>query len=190
MKTRIPGIEEFQGDDQEVRDKDKDAKERGRLYADEKRGARVSDVKERDKVLLKQEKKDKLTPTFRQEPFHVLEKAGKSVVVESSEGVKYKRNSTHVKKFVESDGLPEEDFLPYAGAKYSKEIVEPVVTPAEIIPEPDPNPVQRPVRTKALPVRFEDFVMYYINDKDTFFFNLEGFINDFYHSVCMQRTLT
>ena len=96
LRTRIPGIEEFQVDDQEVRDRDKEEKERGRLYADEKRGARVSDVKEGDKVLLKQEKKDKLTPTFRPEPFHVLEKAGNSVVVESPEGVQYKRNSTHV----------------------------------------------------------------------------------------------
>ena len=31
-------------DDLEVRDRDKEAKERGKLYADEKRGARESDV--------------------------------------------------------------------------------------------------------------------------------------------------
>ena len=65
-----------------------------------------------------------------------------------------------MKKLVERDGLPEEDFLPHAGDKYSKAIVEPVVTPAESIPEPDPNPVQWPVKTKAPPVWFKDFVMY------------------------------
>ena len=78
MRTRIPGFEEFQVDDQEVRDRDKEATERGSLHADEKGGARVSDVKEGDKVLLKQEKKDKLTPTFRPAHFYVPQKGSNS----------------------------------------------------------------------------------------------------------------
>ena len=98
-------------DDQEVRDRDKEAKERGKLYADEKRGACESDVKEGDRVLQKQEQTKKLTPTFRPEPFRVLEKTRNSVVVQSHEGVQYKRTSTHVKKFVERDGLPLFHFL-------------------------------------------------------------------------------
>ena len=101
LRTRIPGIEEFPVDDQEVRDRDSEAKEKGKLYADEKRCARESDVKEGDKVLLRQDRKNKLTPTFRPEPYHVLDKTGNSVVVESPDGVQYKRNSTHVKKFLE-----------------------------------------------------------------------------------------
>ena len=88
MRTRIPGIKEFQVlDDQEVRDRDSKAKERGKLYADEKRGARNSEVKEGDRVLLKQEKANELTPTFRSEPFRVLDKTGNCVVVESPDGV-------------------------------------------------------------------------------------------------------
>ena len=35
--TRIPGIEEFPVDDQDVRDRDSEAKEKGKLYADDKR---------------------------------------------------------------------------------------------------------------------------------------------------------
>ena len=111
-------------DDQKVRDRDKEAKERGKLYADEKRGARESDEKEGDRVLLKQEQTNKLTPTFRPTPFRVLEKTGNSVVFDSTEGVQYKRNSTHVKKFVERDGPPEEAPSPHADDKYSKETVE------------------------------------------------------------------
>ena len=91
-------------DDQRVRDIDKEAKERGKLYADEKSGARESDEKEGDRILLKQEQTNKLTPTLRPAPFRVLEKTGNSVVADSPEGVQYKRNSTHVKKFVERDG--------------------------------------------------------------------------------------
>ena len=47
LRTRIRGIEEFQVlDDQDVRARDSEAKERGKPYADEKRGARESEVKE------------------------------------------------------------------------------------------------------------------------------------------------
>ena len=65
LRTCIPGIEEFPVDDQEVRDRDSEAKEKRKLYADEKRCARESDVKESDSVLLRQDRKNKLTPTFR-----------------------------------------------------------------------------------------------------------------------------
>ena len=70
LRTRIPGTEEFPVEDQEVRDRDNEAKEKGKLYADEKRCARESDVKEGDTVLLRQERKNKLTPTFR--PDHTV----------------------------------------------------------------------------------------------------------------------
>ena len=93
LRTRIPGIEEFQADDREVRDRGKAAKRRGKQYAHEKRGARESDVKEGDRVLPKQEQTNKLTPTFRPEPFFVLEKTGNGVVVESPEGPKLHQSS-------------------------------------------------------------------------------------------------
>ena len=101
-----------------------------------------------------------MTPTFRPAPFRVLEKTGNSVVVDSPKGVQKKRNSTHVKKFVERDGLPEEDSPPHADDKYLKETVEPVVAPAESISEPGPSLVQHPIRAKASAIRFKDFVMY------------------------------
>ena len=107
LRTRIPTIDEFSAEDQEVRDRDSEAKEKGKLYADEKRQARESDVKEGDTVLLKQQQQNKLTLTFSPEPFRVLEKTGNSVVVESSEGIQYKRNSTHVKRFLERHSSPE-----------------------------------------------------------------------------------
>ena len=64
LGTRIPGIEEFPVDDQEVRDRDSEAKEKGKLYADEKRCARESDVKEGDSVLLRQDPKKQVDANF------------------------------------------------------------------------------------------------------------------------------
>ena len=101
-----------------------------------------------------------MTPTFRPAPFRVLEKTGNSVVVDSPEGVQYKRNSTHVKKFVERNGPPEGDPSPHAHDKYLKETVEPAVAPAESISEPGPSSVQHLVRAKAPAIPFKDFVMY------------------------------
>ena len=56
LRTRIPGVEEFSVDDQEVRDRDSEAKKKGKLYANERRCARETDVKEGDTVLTGLEK--------------------------------------------------------------------------------------------------------------------------------------
>ena len=69
LRARIPGIKEFTADGEEVHNRDNEAKEKGMLYAEEKRHARESDVKEGDMVLLSQECKNKLTPTFSPEPY-------------------------------------------------------------------------------------------------------------------------
>ena len=61
-------------DDQEVRYRNSEAKEKRKLYAGEKREAPESEVKEGDRVLLKHEKTNTLKTTFRPEPFPALEK--------------------------------------------------------------------------------------------------------------------
>lgn len=106
LRTRIHGMEDFLVD-REMHDRDIEAKERGKRYADQKRGARESDMKAGDTVLRKQDRTNKLIPTFKPETFRVLNKAGNSVAVESPDGVQYKRNSTHVKTFLERDSSPE-----------------------------------------------------------------------------------
>lgn len=62
---------------------------------------------------LKQERTDKLTPTFRPGHFYVLYKTGNSVLdlVESLKDVQYKKNSSHVKNFMERNGLAEDQEL-------------------------------------------------------------------------------
>lgn len=176
LRTRIPGIEEFSVDDQEVRDRDSEAKEKGKLYADEKRCARESDVKEGDMVLLRQEQRNKLTPTFRPEPYRVLDKLGNRVVVESPDGVQYKRNSTHVKKFLGRSNAPECEMSlsPPILNSSTKHQTQPSVnesdehsgethtqTVVRSAAEPDSikDTTSRPIRSRTLPTRFKDFVM-------------------------------
>ena len=100
LRTRLPAIEEFQ-ENLEVTDRDKERKGKGKIYTDDKRNACENDIKAGDKVLLKRKRKDKLTPTFHAEPFRVVSKTGNSVVVEQHDGVQYKRNVTHMRKYHE-----------------------------------------------------------------------------------------
>lgn len=69
-------------------------------YSDMKRGGNESDISPGDKVLVWQlQNRDKITPTFRSEPLIVKAKCGNSFTLDA-DGVEYKQNITHVKKFL------------------------------------------------------------------------------------------
>ncbi|ESO91493.1 hypothetical protein LOTGIDRAFT_153937 [Lottia gigantea] len=91
----------FQHDELAIRDVDSERKGKGKLYTDEKRKVCESDLKTGDLVLLKQKPENKLMPNFETNPYRVISKYGSAVTVENNNGVRYKRNSTHVKKFIE-----------------------------------------------------------------------------------------
>ena len=133
-------------------------------------------MKEGDTVLLRQDRKNKLTPTFRPEPYRVLDKSRNSVVVESPDGVQYKRNSTHVKKFLERSNAPECEMSlsPPISSSSTEHQTQPSVnesdehsgethtqTVVESSAEPDSikDTASRPIRSRTLPARFKDFVM-------------------------------
>ena len=77
-------------------------KKRERWHADCQRNARESEIQEGDKVLLRQEKENKLSTPYKQSPFTVIQKNGNSVLVEA-DGVECRRNVTCVKKYFERD---------------------------------------------------------------------------------------
>ena len=72
------------------------------MYADCQRNARESEIREGDKVLLRQEKENKLSTPYKQSPFTVIQKNGNSVLVEA-DGVECRRNVTYVNKYFERD---------------------------------------------------------------------------------------
>ena len=103
IRTKLPQLQEFTCDD-EVRDRDSERKEKGKMYADCKRNACENDIQKGDKVLLRQERDNKLSTPFKQVPFTVVQKNGNSVLVEA-DGVQYRRNITHVKRYLEREDL-------------------------------------------------------------------------------------
>ena len=77
-------------------------RKRERWHADCQRNARESEIREGDKLLLRQEKENKLSTPYKQSPFTVIQRNGNSVLVEAV-SVQYRRNVTHVKKYFERD---------------------------------------------------------------------------------------
>ncbi|CAG2225151.1 unnamed protein product [Mytilus edulis] len=78
-------------------------KEKGKIYADKRRGACESDIRVDDQVLVRQDRRNKMSTLFVPSPFKVVEKIGNSVLVKSDQGVQYRRNVTHLKKFIERE---------------------------------------------------------------------------------------
>ncbi|KAL9967186.1 hypothetical protein ACROYT_G025364 [Oculina patagonica] len=175
MRTKLPQLQEFSIED-EVRDHDSERKEKGKVYADSRRNACESEIQEGDKVLLRQEKENKLSTPFKQSPFTVVQKNGNSVLVEA-DGVQYRRNVTHVKKYLERDN----DVLP--ATSKSSDVSEAQratqTSPSQEFSEPVPSgttsegkPVEykhvmeqsdattlRPSRVKRVPSKFQDYVL-------------------------------
>ena len=88
----------------EAAEQDKANKEKGAQYVDKKRNAKSSDIQEGDTVLLQQPRQNKLTTTYKPELYTVTSRNGSEVTVQSPDGVEYRRNVAHVKKYVSSPG--------------------------------------------------------------------------------------
>ena len=84
-----------------------------------------------------QEKSDKFSTTLEPVPYTVISKNGSNVVLQSSSGIVYSRNSCHVEKYVPGN----EDHQ------------------IETSPSPTPPTKQtRPTRDKKAPLRYNDYV--------------------------------
>lgn len=85
--------------DVEVRERDAMKKMQGKLYADERRKAKRSDIDVGDSVMLRNYETGKLEPKFRLEKFTVLKKDGSDTIVANKDGVMYRRSVTHLRKY-------------------------------------------------------------------------------------------
>lgn len=102
FRDKIPSLlipSQFINDD-EMKDKDKIEKEKGKQYSDRKRGARESDIQIGDKVYVKNMvKRNKLTPNYDSTPHIVVSKnSGDVQVRDNNTGHEYRRNVIHLKK--------------------------------------------------------------------------------------------
>lgn len=183
MRTKLPDIHKYSETDYYVRDRDAEKKAQGKIYSDAKRGATPSNIQPGDFALMKKNKENKLSATYHSDPFKVVEKNGNSVVLESKEGVQYKRNVSHVKKFVNPKSFVNVSSENVNEKLFSENLIpsgnscDEICTPSDVQETPSVNSsaeetedgvqdqtktspqISRPVRQRCLPAKFKDFVM-------------------------------
>ena len=104
-RTKLPELSQPTHGDEETRDRDQLMKFKSKQYADASRNAKMSEVKQGDLVLMKQDKKNKLSTTFEPQLYKVKEKKGNQVVVSDSDNPAkvLHRNTTEVKQYHPTD---------------------------------------------------------------------------------------
>lgn len=151
--------------DETVRDRDHAYRAAAKERYDKAHNTRESTLAEGDVVLMKNlVKQNKLSPTFLPAPARVIKKEGNSILVETPEGVQYRRNTSHVKKvpnnsIVASNGRDmenEEDLEEETEADWA--------TPRNIQTSPlqasnGQSAMGRPTRHVRRPLRYDDYVM-------------------------------
>ena len=157
MRNKLPDIYTNPLLDMEVRDRDAEQKGKAKVYADARRGARHSAVSVGDKVLVRQDKVNKLTTTFGATPFTVVNKNGNSLTVESPDGAQYSRNTTHVRRYL--SGVEE----PMNDADDGENVTPATMEVGERdAPVPSSPPTEsratRPLRQMRMPNKYDDFV--------------------------------
>lgn len=102
IRDKIPKIDQPMIIDEEMRDQDRQSKQKGKEYTDKKRNAKSSEIDVGDTVWLKKLiRPNKLAPIFDPVAHKVVEKNGNELVVENSaSGVRYRRNVSHALKAV------------------------------------------------------------------------------------------
>jgi transposase InsO family protein len=150
IRTKVPCLKRESQTNGDVAVKDELLKEK--IYSDRKRQAADRQIKTGDIVLVKNAKpKNKLSPMFEDALYNVLNKDGNEVTVESEDGVQYRRNSAHVKRYETEECLNPE---PVDAEKTSTR--ENGVS-CEQRPE---QTLVRPRRDCRPPKRFDEYLLY------------------------------
>ena len=86
-----------------LRERNARAKLRQKEYADSKRSAEYSDIREGDRILLNKGRDNKLSPSFEPLPYKVVEKKDNAVLIQDQEGNTKMRNASHMKTFIKEE---------------------------------------------------------------------------------------
>ena len=155
LSTKLPDIGELgeTGDNvrqQNVRDRDAEKKQAAADYADQRRQSTERDLGTGDLVLLEKKKENKLSPAYEGEPYRVTARYGDQIHIESSEGVKYKRNIQHLKRFNPATQTQQQDSDEPPGEQV--EVPEVPTESGKSCQQPVPDPGGKPA--VAVPPRW------------------------------------
>ena len=153
-----------------LRERDALGKLRQKEYADTKRAAQYSNIREGDRILLSKNRDNKLSPNFEPLPYKVVEKKGNAVLIQDEEGNTKLRNASHMKKFIQPDlsieateahGRGEADDIPTENELETTVSTPPPSTDTHPTPPPESNASPLPsksTRVRRPPAWMSDFV--------------------------------
>ncbi|XP_055590735.1 uncharacterized protein K02A2.6-like [Uranotaenia lowii] len=162
-KDLLPSLrtEPYWSRDEEMRDNDAIKKMQGKIYADERRHAKKSNIKVGDTVMMRNYDLRKLCPGFHSAKYRVVRRKGVDVHVASEDGVIYRRPVSHLKlwptshKGMSSDAEQEPHKLP-SNCHDSEQLESkpgPKATKRKIVTDPKAALQERPKRTSKKPAR-------------------------------------
>ena len=103
INTKIPDIKsDIYVNDNSILKKDNEGKQKMKNYFGKKHFLKPSEFKIGDRVLVKQEKKDKLTTPYIPKPLQIKNKKGSMIIVSDIHDQEITRNSSHFKKIGDS----------------------------------------------------------------------------------------
>ncbi|XP_055542977.1 uncharacterized protein K02A2.6-like [Wyeomyia smithii] len=145
----------------EIKDHDWIYKQKSKTRYDTEDRTEESNLQPRDRVLMRNlVSQNKLSSSYNPEPATVLEKKGNSVLVQMDNGKRYRRNSAHVKKLVEPEGVVEVSQQKQQCSNNDtpfSEIVDRSLTPAAEFVKNQSEQLERPRREVKRPSYFEDY---------------------------------
>lgn len=146
IRDKLPSVEQKKDEwmDGEVRERDALMKQKGKEYADRKRGAKLNDVSIGDEVVAKRQViTNKLATKFEPTVYKVVKRNGSEVTIENEgTGSQYRRNVAHIKKLPSpSNSEPQQQ--------------QPTTPP---VPNQAADPSEgRPARKRKMPSYYQDF---------------------------------
>lgn len=149
MGTKLPSLpakQKKKASQKKVKMNDAKAKEKMKVYADKRRNARDSNLKVGDRVLVQQEKRNKLSTPFDPRPYEVIDKKG-SMITAQREDKKITRNSSKFKTVLNPPDLP--------GTTDQEIDIQPASLPEENPTEPEPR---KSGRIRKPPEYLKDYV--------------------------------
>lgn len=161
LKDWIPQIGDCSiNENEEIRDHDKIYKYKSKARYDSVHGCKDSTLGRNDRVLRNLIPQNKLAPLYSPNPATVIEKQGNSVIVETDDGKRYRRNSSHLKRFSTTEELEQEQQSNELSADWATppsptaRSSTPIVAAEQIC---HTNNAGRPKRDTRRPLRFEDY---------------------------------
>ena len=146
--AELTGLDDEEADisDQGARDRDTQTREASKDYVDEKFHAKERDVREGELFLLELKRQNKLSSSFRKEPYEVMTRYGDQVVLRSSNGGEYRRNMPHIKPFniPDHETAASQSELGSASATAASASATQVMAPTSVTPTAAPAPAEIP----------------------------------------------